>query len=229
MNSADTTQWADADTLQPSQFLIDQGRLDALERCFTPQQVSPIPVRRMDGRLVMLDGHHRACALLRWGADRLPIVHDEDGDVSLPLYRTCVAACWARGVLSARSLTGCIVSPQVFRRDWDSYCDELHAHEDYAADPCGSAALPMWKQRQHMPPANLRVMHARAWDALGLKERDRFDDVRRFFRLRHDLTGVPDAPLPPGCAFVPADGLDAADRARIAAFLRLCYPDTDAD
>jgi len=141
LNSADTTQWADADTLQPSQFLIDQGRLDALERCFTPQQVSPIPVRYMDGRLVMLDGHHRACALLRRGADRLPIVHDGDHSISLPLYRTCVAACRARGVLSARSLTGCIVSPQVFRRDWDSYCDELHAHEDYAADPCGSAAL----------------------------------------------------------------------------------------
>lgn len=166
--------------MQPSQFLIDRSRLTGLEQAFDSQRMEPIPVQRIDGQMVMLDGHHRACALLRRGADRLPVVEDDDDSISLPLYRVCVAACRARGVVSARDLTGCIVSPQDFERDWNGYCDDIQAHEGYAIDPCGYAALPMWKQRHFAPPAGLRVLHVRDWAALSREEQSVYHAVQRF-------------------------------------------------
>ena len=51
--------------LQPSQFWISEEKLQAVERWFDPADLSgfePIPVRLLDGRPVMTDGHTRAAA-----------------------------------------------------------------------------------------------------------------------------------------------------------------------
>ena len=51
--------------LQPSQFYISAGKLKAIERWLHPEDLSgfqPIPVKLLDGKPVMTDGHTRAVA-----------------------------------------------------------------------------------------------------------------------------------------------------------------------
>ena len=81
--------------LQPSQFYISAGKLKAIERWLHPEDLSgfqPIPVKLLDGKPVMTDGHTRAVAALRAGLTAVPLVWDED-DLDWDMYRACVKAC----------------------------------------------------------------------------------------------------------------------------------------
>ena len=54
--------------LQPSQLMISEKKLAAVEKWFSPDRLdefSPIPVMMLDGVPVMTDGHTRAAAALR--------------------------------------------------------------------------------------------------------------------------------------------------------------------
>ena len=67
--------------LQPSQFYISEKKLRDIESWLNPVDLScfePIPLKLLDGRPVMTDGHTRAVAALRAGLDSVPLVWDED-------------------------------------------------------------------------------------------------------------------------------------------------------
>ena len=88
--------------LQPSQFYISAGKLKAIERWLHPEDLSgfqPIPVKLLDGKPVMTDGHTRAVAALRAGLTAVPLVWDED-DLDWDMYRACVKACREKKILS---------------------------------------------------------------------------------------------------------------------------------
>ena len=67
--------------LQPSQFYISEKKLQDIECWLDPKDLSgfePIPVKLLDGRPVMTDGHTRAVAAIRAGLDSVPLIRDED-------------------------------------------------------------------------------------------------------------------------------------------------------
>ena len=115
--------------LQPSQFYISEKKLREIESWLNPADLScfePIPVKLLDGRPVMTDGHTRAVAALRAGLDAVPFVWDED-ELDWELYRACVAACLERDVRSPADLLPRIISEAEYREKWDRWCDVLHA------------------------------------------------------------------------------------------------------
>lgn len=66
--------------LQPSQFYISEEKLCQIQKWFDPKDFSsfpPIPIKPLDGKLVMTDGHTRAVAALRAGLNKLPLVWGE--------------------------------------------------------------------------------------------------------------------------------------------------------
>jgi len=86
--------------LQPSQFYISAKKLQSVEAWLDAGDLSgfePIPVKLLDGRPVMTDGHTRAVAALRAGLEVVPLVWDED-ELSWDMYRACVAACREQGI-----------------------------------------------------------------------------------------------------------------------------------
>ncbi|NLA96021.1 MAG: hypothetical protein GX838_04165 [Clostridiaceae bacterium] len=129
--------WLDASQIQPSQFYINREKLKALEEGFDPKLFEPIPVKHMGQRLVMTDGHTRACYLILEGYRSIPVI-EETADLNWEAYRINVKDCQRRGVLSALDLPACIVSPKVFKERWDSYCDEVQSLVD--ASPSASVA-----------------------------------------------------------------------------------------
>ena len=115
--------------LQPSQFYISEKKLRAVEGWLRASDLSnfeAIPVKLLDGRPVMTDGHTRAVAALRAGLDTVPLVWDED-ELSWDMYRACVAACRERGVESPRDLLSRIVPEEEYREVWDAWCDRMQA------------------------------------------------------------------------------------------------------
>ena len=115
--------------LQPSQFYISEKKLKDVEGWLNPTDLScfePIPVKLLDGRLVMTDGHTRAVAALRAGLEMVPLVWDED-ELSWDMYRACVSACREQAIESPIDLLPRIISEEQYREQWDKWCDRMQA------------------------------------------------------------------------------------------------------
>ena len=115
--------------LQPSQFYISDAKLKAVECWFHPENLSdfqPIPVKLLDGKPVMTDGHTRAVAALRAGLTVVPLVWEED-DLDWDMYRACVKACQKRNILSPADLLAWIIPEKDYREKWDTWCDTMQA------------------------------------------------------------------------------------------------------
>ena len=115
--------------LQPSQFYISEKKLKDIESWFDPSDLSnfePIPVKILDGKPVMTDGHTRAVAALKAGLDYVPLIYDEE-DLDWDMYRACVKACIERDVLSPADLLTRIISEDDYKEKWDKWCDIMQA------------------------------------------------------------------------------------------------------
>ena len=114
--------------LQPSQFWISERKLADVRAWFDPEDLSnfePIPVKMLDGRPVMTDGHTRAAAAVMAGLESVPLCAEED-ELDWELYRACVEECAKRGVTSPEQLAARVIPEEEYRVKWDGWCDELH-------------------------------------------------------------------------------------------------------
>ena len=115
--------------LQPSQFYISAKKLKDIECWFHPADLSnfePIPVKLLDGKPVMTDGHTRAVAAMRAGLDSVPLVWDVD-ELDWDMYRACVKACQEQFILSPEDLLTRIISEEDYQEKWDKWCDIMQA------------------------------------------------------------------------------------------------------
>lgn len=58
--------------------------------------------------------------------------------------------------------------------------------QSYLCDPCGTASIPYWKQKELMIPENMRIVHERDYTAEAF--RDYKDEP--YFRLYHNLKDI---------------------------------------
>lgn len=89
--------------------------------------------------------------------------------------------------------------------------------EDYLKDPCGSSSLPWHKARHLRLPEGLRVVHDRDFDAsvpAGCSDEP-------YFRLRHDLSRIPQRTVPGFCIAQASE----EDIPAIAGIISASYPD----
>ncbi len=115
--------------LQPSQLYISEKKLKAVEGWFDASDLSnfdAIPIKMLDNRPVMTDGHTRAAAALRAGLGAVPLVWDAD-ELSWDLYRTCVAACREQNIQSPEDLLSRILSEADYEEKWYRWCSRMQA------------------------------------------------------------------------------------------------------
>lgn len=114
--------------IQPSQFHISEEKLERIGRWFDPLDLSnfePIPIKKLNGRVIFTDGHTRAFAAWRAGVTRVPLAWDED-ELDWELYQACVDACLDRKIASVADLNDRILPPEEYAEQWNGWCDELH-------------------------------------------------------------------------------------------------------
>ena len=85
-----------------------------------------IPIKMLDNRPVMTDGHTRAAAALRAGLDAVPLIWDAD-ELSWDLYRICVAACREQNIQSPEDLLSRILSEEDYEEKWYQWCSRMQA------------------------------------------------------------------------------------------------------
>ena len=115
--------------IQPSQLYISRAKLARVVELWCPPDLStvpPVPVRRLDGRVIYTDGHTRAFAAHRQGLTEIPIVWDED-DLDWEAYRVCVGWCLAEGIRTVMDLEGRVVEADDYEVLWLDRCRLMQA------------------------------------------------------------------------------------------------------
>ena len=64
--------------------------------------------------------------------------------------------------------------------------------EDYKKNPCKVSSIPYWKTKSLTIPSNMKIIHSNEFDEKLL---DNYID-RRFFRLIHNLSNIPELNIP---------------------------------
>ena len=115
--------------IQPSQLHICTAKLASVLKQWDPLRVEmlrPIPVKRLNGRIIATDGHTRAFAAFQRGLTEVPVVWDED-DLDWEAYRICVDWCLEEGIRTVMDLGGRLLMPEDYEVLWLGRCREMHA------------------------------------------------------------------------------------------------------
>lgn len=113
--------------LQPSQLYISEGKLRLVREWFDSGdrgRFDPIPVKRLDDRIVMTDGHTRVAAACMAGWDTVPAYWDED-ELDMLIYATNVKWCNEEGIHNPMDLAGRVVPHKDYERLWRNRCMEI--------------------------------------------------------------------------------------------------------
>ena len=113
------------EVMQPSQLYVSSAKLAQVTADEELGEIEPVPVKDLDGEIVMTDGHTRALAALLAGAAEVPAVWDTD-ELDWEAYRICVAWCKAEGVRTIADLRDRIVGPAEYETSWHERCREMH-------------------------------------------------------------------------------------------------------
>jgi hypothetical protein len=113
--------------LQPSQLFISREKLTHLQDRIDfsiLQEIPPIPIKRLDGRWVMTDGHTRAFAAHCAGLDRVPTVLDDD-PLDWEAYGICVRWCLEAGITRIADLENRVLSAKDYEDLWLTRCQAM--------------------------------------------------------------------------------------------------------
>jgi hypothetical protein len=113
---------------QPSQLYISEAKLapvrDALH-ADPDHALSPVPVKELDGQMILTDGHTRALAALLAGRVTIGAYRETDA-LNWDAYRICVKWCKDKGILTISDLRHRIISPEDYQRLWLDRCRRMH-------------------------------------------------------------------------------------------------------
>ncbi len=113
--------------LQPSQLFVSSEKLAQIIRGLDSDglgSLEPLPIKELDGRVILTDGHTRALAAFMRGFDEVPVYWDED-ELDWEAYRICVAWCQEAGVHTVLDLAGRILGPDDYELLWHERCRQM--------------------------------------------------------------------------------------------------------
>ena len=115
------------DKVQPSQLYINADRLNRLQGIYTSgnmDNISPLPVKMLDGNIIFTDGHTRALLAYMAGLQNIEVYWDED-QLDWDSYSVCVQWCRQSGIRSIADLQDRVISSSKFEELWIRRCERL--------------------------------------------------------------------------------------------------------
>ena len=109
--------------IQPSQLYISSKKLEDILKNFVskPSLMEPIPVKKLGGRIIFIDGHTRAFAALLHRFPKVP-VYWEDEDLDWEAYEICVDWCLVEGIHTIADLKNRVISHEEYKKLWHDRC-----------------------------------------------------------------------------------------------------------
>lgn len=109
--------------IQPSQFYVDESKMQAVRTFVTSEQDLVIPLVRWKGRNVSVDGHTRLAAAVEKGIKTAYGFYTEAGDYVFDF----AAEAKKRGIVSPYQLRK--VNHEEYEKLWYPFCDEYFANK----------------------------------------------------------------------------------------------------
>ncbi|MGC9395863.1 MAG: hypothetical protein ACP5J4_13540 [Anaerolineae bacterium] len=113
--------------LQPSQLYISTKKLTRVLSWWQPptlETLEPVPIKRLNGRVIFTDGHTRSFAAYRSGFTEVPTVWDED-ELDWEAYQICVEWCLDAGIRAIADLEGRVIAPEQYEVLWRGRCQVM--------------------------------------------------------------------------------------------------------
>ena len=118
-------------SLQPSQLYINYDKFQKVnnsENINNYQNLEPLPIKRLNDKIILTDGHTRALSYYLSGLKQIPVVWDEPWGseyLDYEMYRICVDWCIEEGIVSIKNLENRIISDEEYEKLWLNRCTEL--------------------------------------------------------------------------------------------------------
>lgn len=109
--------------IQPSQFFINERKLSDCKKWIKRKEDIMIPVTKIDGKIISLDGHTRLKAALQLGYDSVYVYPDDVGEYIMYFVTEAVN----RGICSISDME--IISEQEYELKWHKFCDDFFEKE----------------------------------------------------------------------------------------------------
>lgn len=109
--------------IQPSQFFVDEDKINAVKNFVNCPDDIIIPLQRLDGKCVSLDGHTRLALAVQRGYNSVKAFISQS-DVNIAAF---VSEAQKRGILSPLHLK--VVSHSEYDILWNKFCDDFFAGE----------------------------------------------------------------------------------------------------
>lgn len=106
--------------IQPSQFYVDSSKVEALQDMFSTEQDFVIPLKKIDGEHVSLDGHTRLRIAIEKGLDTITGFYTED---DADYIKRFVKDAKERKIFSPYDLQK--ISHEEYNVLWHQYCDTV--------------------------------------------------------------------------------------------------------
>jgi hypothetical protein len=110
-------------SIQPSQLYISAEKLKEVMQKH-PLELKPIPVKKLDGKIIFTDGHTRALAHFLHDIKEIKVYWDED-DLDWQAYKICVSWCEKENILTIADLKNRIIPSEEYEIKWLKRCKEI--------------------------------------------------------------------------------------------------------
>ncbi|MEM2987921.1 MAG: ParB/Srx family N-terminal domain-containing protein [Candidatus Bathyarchaeia archaeon] len=113
--------------IQPSQLYICCEKLHEVMKKFnttSPKMMEPIPVKKLDGDIIIVDGHTRAFAAFLCGFSEVP-VYWECEELDWDAYKICVEWCKSEGIHTIADLKNRVIPQIEYEKLWYDRCERM--------------------------------------------------------------------------------------------------------
>ena len=112
--------------IQPSQLYISSDKLSSVMDDFPsePSLVEPIPIKKLRGEIIFVDGHTRAFAALKCEFSRVPVYWEYE-ELDWEEYEICVEWCKEEGIHTIADLENRVISHQEYEKLWYERCAKM--------------------------------------------------------------------------------------------------------
>ncbi len=117
------------DGIQPSQLYISTDKLAEIMKAFSPsnrRSLEPIPIKRLSGDIIFVDGHTRAFAAFLHGLSEVPVYWEYE-ELDWEAYEICVKWCKDGGIRRIADLKNRVVSKEDYKVLWLDRCARMQA------------------------------------------------------------------------------------------------------
>jgi hypothetical protein len=113
--------------IQPSQLYISSEKLAEIMKTFNPaksETIEPIPIKKLENKIVFVDGHTRAFAAFLHNISEVP-VYWEDEDLDWNEYKICVDWCINERIHTIADLKDRVIPQKDYEILWYKRCENM--------------------------------------------------------------------------------------------------------